>query len=162
VKTLIWVQSAGNFGAREKIMSSLVHTAQPGGTPNIIGAAQDAGPLRQAATVLSGRSAASLLLAAVVAALLVAANQVVVSWTDGHLLLAWIAMWTVAFAVLALAASPARTASRRLGVAWQRWSVARRSAQQDDIMWKLAMTDARMLADISRAMSIDAAQDVRR
>lgn len=143
-------------------MNSLVHTAQPGDAPDVTGAAKEAGPLRHAAAVLSARSSASLLLAAVVAALLVAANQVVVSWTDGHLLLAWIAMWTVAFAVLALAASPTRVARQRMARVWKRWTAARHAAQQDDIMWQLAMTDARMLADISRAMSIDAARDVRR
>jgi hypothetical protein len=115
-------------------MNSFAHTARPGDAPVLNGAPKEASSMRQAAAVLSARSAASLLLAAVVAALLVAANEVVVSWTDGHLLLAWIAMWTVAFAVLALAASPARAVSQRLGIVLQRWSAARHAARQDDIM----------------------------
>ena len=57
------------------------------------------------------RGAAALLLAAIVSALLVVANQVIDTWTEGHLLAAWIVMWTVAFAALALfAARPAALA----------------------------------------------------
>ena len=51
-----------------------------------------------------------MLLAAVVSALLVVANQVIDTWTEGHLLAAWIVLWTVAFAALGLLAAPARRA----------------------------------------------------
>ena len=61
----------------------------------------------------SARAAATLLLAAVVAALLVVANQVVDTWTEGHLLAAWIMLWVVAFAALALFAAPARRSRAR-------------------------------------------------
>ena len=63
------------------------------------------------------RGAATLLLSAVVAALLVVANQIVDTWTEGHLLMAWIVMWTIAFAALALLASPARNAGSVLRTA---------------------------------------------
>ena len=56
------------------------------------------------------RSVATFLLAAVVSGLILAANQLIDTWADGHLLAAWIALWTVAFAALALAASPIRRA----------------------------------------------------
>ena len=40
------------------------------------------------------------------------------TWTEGHLLAAWIVMWTVAFAALALLAAPARASRPRCAPAW--------------------------------------------
>ena len=42
-----------------------------------------------------------MLLAAVLAALLVVADQLIETWVDGHLLLMWVALWTVTFTMLA-------------------------------------------------------------
>jgi hypothetical protein len=109
----------------------------------------------------SSRAGASLLLAAVVAALVVVANQVIDTWTEGHLLAAWIVMWAVAFAALALLAAPAKRAAAGLRVGYQRWAAARRAAAADEQLWNLALTDARVMADISRAMSADALRDVK-
>jgi hypothetical protein len=103
---------------------------------------------------------ASMLLAALVAALLVVANQVVDTWTDGHLLAAWIVMWTVAFAALGVFAAPVR----RFSIDAQRWlkqrAERRRQAAADAKLWQVALGDARVMADLSRAMS--AAAVVRR
>ena len=100
------------------------------------------------------RATASLLLAALVSALLVVANQVVDTWTEGHLLAAWIVLWTVAFASLALLASPVRrlAAASRSGL--KRWITAYRAAEQDRKLWEVALSDARVMADISRAMNL--------
>src|SRR3569832_2684935 len=62
------------------------------------------------------RASASMLLAALVSALLVVANQVIDTWTEGHLLAAWIVLWTIAFAALALFATPARGVAAALRV----------------------------------------------
>src|SRR5438105_5971263 len=99
------------------------------------------------------RAGASLLLAAIVAALVVVANQVVDTWTEGHLLVAWIVAWAVGFASLALLAAPAKRAAAALKAGYARWSEARRQAAADEQLWNLALTDARIMADISRAMS---------
>jgi hypothetical protein len=104
-----------------------------------------------------GRGAATLLLAAMVSALLVVANQVIETWSEGHLLAAWIAMWTVAFAAIALLAAPARTLVRR----FRQGAAARRQAGEDRAFWAAAVNDARVMADLSRAMSADAMRDVR-
>ncbi|MBV8619535.1 MAG: hypothetical protein JOY84_11785 [Curvibacter sp.] len=108
------------------------------------------------------RGMAALLLAAVVSALLVVANQVIDTWTEGHLLAAWIGLWTVGFAALALLAAPARSMALGLRSRLQRWSAERRRAAEDHRLWSLALSDARVMADISRAMSRDAARDVLR
>jgi hypothetical protein len=107
------------------------------------------------------RATASLLLAAIVSALLVVANQVVDTWTEGHLLAAWIVMWTVAFAALALLATPARGAATALRSGFKTWSARRRQAAEDDQYWQAALSDARIMADISRAMSAAALRDIK-
>jgi hypothetical protein len=107
------------------------------------------------------RATSSMLLAAMVAALLVVANQVVDTWTEGHLLAAWIVLWVVAFAALALFAAPARRASSSLRTAVKAWNERRLQAAQDEQYWQAALADARIMADISRAMSAAALKDVR-
>ena len=67
-------------------------------------AAAAIGTPRPISTVRAG--AASLLLAAVVSALMVVANQVIDTWSPGHLLAAWMVLWVVA-ATLALLTLPA-------------------------------------------------------
>lgn len=99
------------------------------------------------------RGAASMLLAAVVAALLVVANQVIDTWGDGHLLAAWIVLWVVAFAAIALLATPARRASVVLRTGYKAWMESRRQSAEDQRTWNAALQDARMMADLSRAMS---------
>ena len=94
-------------------MSSFVHTEYALEHPGVVRAEQAVESVGNVIKNLDGaRATASVLLAAVVSALLVAANQVVDTWTDGHLLVGWIALWTVAFAALALLAAPIRQAVR--------------------------------------------------
>ena len=108
------------------------------------------------------RATASLLLAAIVAALLVVANQVVETWTEGHLLAAWIILWTVAFAALALLATPARRAAAVLRSGLEAARTRRIQDRRDRQYWEAALSDARIMADISRAMSAAAVQDIKR
>ncbi|WP_019573640.1 MULTISPECIES: hypothetical protein [Curvibacter] len=143
-------------------MSSFVHTPHSFHHAGVARAEKAAETLRDASRQFDGpRGTATLLLAAVVAALVVAANQVIDTWSDGHLLAAWIGLWTVAFAALALLATPIRRASVGLRAGLASWKRARHEAAEDRKLWSLALTDARVMADISRAMSRDAARDVR-
>jgi hypothetical protein len=102
-----------------------------------------------------------MLLAAVVSSLLVVANQVVDTWTEGHLLAAWIILWVVAFAALALLAAPARRAAAAFRTAYLAWNERRIQEAQDQQYWQAALNDARLMADISRAMSASAIQDIK-
>ncbi|RYY94656.1 MAG: hypothetical protein EOO24_24335 [Comamonadaceae bacterium] len=143
-------------------MTSFAHVDYPTVHPGVARVERAAESLQAIASGFDGaRGAATLLLAAVVAALLVVANQVVDTWTEGHLLAAWVVMWTLAFAALALLATPARRASRR-ALQWLRASAAaRRQAKADGQLWDIALTDARVMADISRAMSVEGSRAVR-
>ncbi len=122
------------------------------------------GAANLAATVRSfdgTRGTATLLLAALVSALVVVANELVVTWTEGHLLAAWIAAWLVGFAALALFAAPMREAAGALRAGFRAWTASRRQAREDAKLWAIALTDARVMADLSRAMAADALRDTR-
>ena len=140
-------------------MTSFVHLDYSTEHPGVVRAERAAHSLKRLAA--RAGNGASLLLAAVVSALLVVANQVVDTWTEGHLLAAWIVLWLIAFAALALLAMPARRTVRNVGQGLRAWRVARRQAAADRRLWDVALTDARVMADISRAMSADAVRDVR-
>ena len=107
------------------------------------------------------RGTATLLLAALVSALIVVANELVTTWTEGHLLAAWIVSWLVAFAALALFATPARRAVTQARAGLQAWNAARKQAAEDEKLMELALSDARVMADLSRAMSQDALRHAR-
>ena len=119
--------------------------------------------LRQAAARSSGaRGATSLALAATVAALMVAANTLIDSWSDGHLLAAWLVLWGIAFAGMALQAGPVRKLVSLVLSGTEAWTEAYRRAQEDEKTWNAALHDARILADLSRAMNGIAVEDMRR
>ncbi len=101
----------------------------------------------------STRGLAAMLLAAVVAALVVVADQMIETWAEGHLLAAWVALWTVGFAALGLLATPARRLASRLVQALNAWSARVAQARADERLWAIAQTDARVMADLRAAMT---------
>jgi hypothetical protein len=101
------------------------------------------------------RTLAGMLLAAVLAALLVVADQVIDTWADGHLLAGWVALWTVAFAALALLAPPLRQLAGSLAVALARWSRAIQQRRLEATMWEHAQRDPRIMAELQAAMTRD-------
>ena len=103
------------------------------------------------------RGVATLLLAAVVSGLILAANQLIDTWADGHLLAAWVALWSIAFAALALAAGPIRRAVLSVkefngSAVYAAWSARRKARINDEKMWDYARQDPRLMADIMRAV----------
>lgn len=112
-------------------------------------AVQSSTPARKAA---GSRTLAGMLLAAVLSALLVVAGQVIDTWTDGHLLAGWVALWTVAFAALALLAPPLRkmssVASRLIMASVQ----AAKERRMEEKMWEYANRDPRIMAELQHAV----------
>jgi len=102
-------------------------------------------------TVNASRALAGLLSAAVLAALLVVADQLIDSWAEGHLLLAWVMLWSVLFAGLALLARPLRIASVAAAWAMQNWLAARSLARYEQVAWELALQDPRVLQELRAA-----------
>ena len=99
----------------------------------------------------SSRTLAGMLLAAVVAALLVVADQLIDTWADGHLLVVWVALWTIAFAALALLAPPLRLLADSAAVTLARWSQERAQRHSDEVIWLTAQQDHRVMQDLQMA-----------
>lgn len=138
-------------------MTSFVHREYAMEHSGVVRAEQAAQAIGHAVKNFNGTSAtATLLLAAVVAALMVAASQFVNNWTDSHLMAAWLTVWTVGFAAIGLLASPLLHVAKSLRSGLKTWNARRRQAEADQKLWSVALTDARVMADISRAMTSDA------
>ncbi len=138
-------------------MTSFVHREYAMEHSGVVRAEQAAEAFSHAVKNFNGtRATATLLLAAVVAALMVVANQVVGTWNESHLMAAWITLWTVAFAAIGLLASPLLHMAQSLRKGLKAWNERRRLAAADQRLWSVALTDARVMADISRAMASSA------
>jgi hypothetical protein len=66
-----------------------------------------------------------------------------------------------AVAVLAFIGAPFTRAAAAVSARLEAWSERRDERRQDDKLWNVALADARVMADLSRAMSQDAARDAR-
>jgi hypothetical protein len=140
-------------------MTSFVHTDYPSqhaGVARVEAAIESARALRKDLNGTKGLAA--MLLAAVVAALLVVADQVIDTWADGHLLAAWVAMWSVGFAALALFAGAARNAARRVVAALDAWSHRIAQARADERLMSIARNDPRIMSDLQAAISRHSAE----
>ena len=62
---------------------------------------------------------------------------------------------------LAFVGAPVARLAGHVRTVYAGWAERRRQAEQDRQMWEVALRDARVMADLSRAMSRDAARDVR-
>jgi len=143
-------------------MTSFVCTKYPENHPGV----QRAEAVIEAARQMrrgfdSTRSLAAMLLAAVVAALLVVADQVIDTWADGHLMMAWMVLWTVAFAAIGLFAGTARSVSGRVVRALDAWAARVAQARADERLWSIALTDARVMSDLQAALARDDGESVR-
>lgn len=104
------------------------------------------------------RGLATLLLSAMAAAVMVVAYQVMDSVAEGHLLVLWIGLWAVAFAVLALFAGTARNLAARLKGGLDAWSRSVAQARADQRMWAVAQSDPRVMSDLLAAIAHHEAQ----
>ena len=134
-------------------MTSFVNIKYSTQHPGVARAESAFGAVRQLAHAFSGtRGLATLLLSAIAAAVMVVAYQVMDSVTEGHLLVMWIAVWAVAFAVLAVFAGAARNAAVSLKVGLDAWSRSLAEARADQRLWQAAKNDPRVMADLQMAL----------
>lgn len=92
-----------------------------------------------------------LLLSAVLAAAVAVAYQVMDTAEEGHLLALWIALWVAVFAGLALFAGS--NAAKTIKTSLNAWAHRQALARADERLWRIARTDARVMADLQNAMS---------
>ncbi|MGI9134128.1 MAG: hypothetical protein ACR2I0_09350 [Rhodoferax sp.] len=107
--------------------------------------------------VTSSRTMAGMLLAAVVAAVLVVADQLIETWADGKLLVVWVGLWAITFALLSLLAPRLRQLSAALGASLARWVQRRAQVRAEQSLWDLAQGDHRLLAELRAATARDGA-----
>ena len=89
-----------------------------------------------------------MLLAAALAALLAVADELIETWTDGHLLAGWVALWTLAFAAWAILASPLRLLAANAAALISRHVHRAQLRRSEARMWEYASCDPRTLADL--------------
>ena len=100
----------------------------------------------------SAKGLSAMLLMAMVSALVVVADQLIDTWADGHLLAAWVALWAVGFAALAVFGGAARKVAATLIVALDGWSQRVAQARADERLWAIAQSDPRVMADLQMAI----------
>jgi hypothetical protein len=144
-------------------MTSFAHVEYSTEHAGVIRAENAAAAIKGMASHFDGaRGAASLLLAAVVSALLVVANQVIDTWSEGHLLAAWMVLWLVAFAALALLTMPVRRMAVTLRASVKTWAENRARSAEDERTWQVALKDPRIMAELNHAMGVPTVNDIRR
>ncbi|GGH65863.1 hypothetical protein GCM10010975_34090 [Comamonas phosphati] len=74
------------------------------------------------------------------------------SWSNGLLLSAWMVLWAIAFAGVALLYAPVRRTLKMMRYGYRAWVQSRQQAAADDRIWNAALQDARLMADLARAM----------
>ena len=92
-----------------------------------------------------------MLLAAMVSALVVVADQLIDTWADGHLMVAWIALWVVGFSAIAIFAGAARKLAATAVGALDAWSQRVAKNRADERLWVIAKSDPRVMADLNAA-----------
>lgn len=97
------------------------------------------------------RGLAAMLLAAAVAALVVVSDQVIDTWADGHLMLAWVFMWAVVFAASLLLAGAARGLAQKVMVGLNTWARRRAEARAEARFLLMAESDPRLMEEYRQA-----------
>jgi len=97
------------------------------------------------------RGLAALMLAALVAALVLVADHLISTWAYDHLLMAWVAMWVVIFAGLALFAGTARRLASHAQTALDGWSRTLAEARAEARLWDMARSDPRLMGELVQA-----------
>ena len=103
----------------------------------------------------ASKTLAGVLLSAVIASLLVIADQVRENWADGHLLLGWVALWSVVFAGLAFCAHPLRRACIAVAQSVDQRLKAVAQARREARMWDFARLDPRVMDELRAAAKRD-------
>jgi hypothetical protein len=140
--------------------AQFVHTEYPQQHPGVARVESAVAAARQMRQGFdSARGLAAMLLAAIVAALLVVADQMIDVWAEGHLLAAWVALWAVGFAAIALLAGTVRRFSANVIADLDAWSANLARRRADERLWAVAQADARLMAELQVAMSRDQGGD---
>ena len=101
----------------------------------------------------STKGLSAMLLAGMLSALVVVADRLIDTWADSHLLAAWVALWVVGFAALAVFSGAARKLAATTVVALDKWSQRIAENRADERLWAIAQADPRVMADLQMAIA---------
>lgn len=133
-------------------MTSFTHSDFPtthAGVDRIASALQSA--QRIGKRLRSARGLVAMALAGAFSALVVVADQVVSSWADGQVVLAWIGLWVVLFGAVALFAEASQGWSEQIARALDSWMARRIRQREDERTWGFALADPRFMTDLQVA-----------
>ena len=100
----------------------------------------------------SSRALASLLLAAGVSALVVLADQWLDPWAERHEMAAWLVLWGIAVAAIAVLRGITRMLAHKAMGTLDGWSAGVAQRRADERLWSIAQTDSRLMADLQSAL----------
>lgn len=109
-------------------------------------------PAVNAAPRSSSKTLANLLLAAGVAALVVGVDQMIDSWAESHVVVAWLALWAVAVLAIVLLRGLTRHLAQNLMTGLDAWSAHVARSRADERLWSMAQSDPRLMSDLQVAM----------
>lgn len=98
---------------------------------------------------------AAMFLAGLVAALVVLADRAISTWADEHLFLAWVLLWAVVFAGIALFAGAARRMAQRVMPWLDGWSRAIAETRAELRLLEAARRDPRLMKELEVARQRD-------
>ncbi len=133
-------------------MTSFIHTDFPtnhGGVTRVATAFQTLGAI--GSRFQGAKGWVALLLAGAFSALVVVADQVVSSWADGQVVVAWMGLWVVLFGAILLFTEASRGWSDSVVAFIENWSRARQQRSADANTWKFAQSDSRFMAELQIA-----------
>ncbi len=145
-------------------MTSFVHTDYPTNHPGVVRAealyarsqavanASGAGWGKFKKSMTSGRGLTTLLLAAVVSTLVLVADRLVDTWADEHLFAAWVALWTLIFATLAVFAPLVKTFIDSATSEFAAWRENVAKTRAEAAFLDTAQRDPRVMAELRAAI----------
>lgn len=145
-------------------MTNFVHTDNPTEHPGVVRAealyargqaiasASGAGWVNFKKTMTSGRGLTTLLLAAVVSTLVLVVDRLVDTWADEHLFAAWVALWTLIFATLAVFAPLAKTFIDSVTTEFAAWRKTVAKTRLEAAFLDTAQRDPRVMAELRAAI----------
>ena len=98
------------------------------------------------------RGMTTVLLATVVSALILLADQLVDTWADDHLFMAWVALWMLVFATLAVFAPVLKRQLDVVYAEWTSWRSQVAATRSEAAFLASAQNDPRVMEDLRAAI----------
>lgn len=102
--------------------------------------------------IRSGKGLTTLVLAAVVAAMVLVADQLGDTWAEEHLFAAWVALWTLVFATLAVFAPLAKGLVDTVATEFAAWRKEVAQGRAEAAFLETAERDPRVMAELRAAI----------